>query len=70
MLKLKDKVAIVTGAASPRGMGYATALKFAEEGANVVVTDLASDLERLEKTAATHPERTDRIHGNRRRCDR
>jgi NAD(P)-dependent dehydrogenase (short-subunit alcohol dehydrogenase family) len=34
-------------------MGYATALKFAEEGANVVVTDLASDLERLEKTAAT-----------------
>ncbi len=53
MLKLKDKVAIVTGAASSRGMGYATALKFAEEGANVVVTDLASDLERLEKTAAT-----------------
>lgn len=53
MLKLKDKVAIVTGAASPRGMGYATALKFAEEGANVVVADLASDLERLEKTAAT-----------------
>ena len=53
MLKLKDKVAIVTGAASPRGMGYATALKFAEEGANVVVTDLASNLERLEKTAAT-----------------
>lgn len=53
MRKLKDKVAIVTGAASPRGMGCAAALKFAEEGANVVVTDLASDLQRLEKAAAT-----------------
>ena len=36
---LKNKVAIVTGAASRRGMGRAIALKLAGEGANVVVAD-------------------------------
>ena len=37
---LKDKVAIVTGAASPRGIGKATARLFAEHGARVVILDL------------------------------
>ena len=37
-MRLADKVAIVTGAAS--GMGAATALVFAREGAKVVVADL------------------------------
>ncbi|AUQ25071.1 SDR family NAD(P)-dependent oxidoreductase [Dickeya zeae] len=37
---LKDKVAIITGAASPRGLGFATAKLFAENGANVVILDL------------------------------
>ncbi|MCL6406345.1 glucose 1-dehydrogenase [Dickeya dadantii] len=37
---LKDKVAIVTGAASPRGLGFATAKLFAENGAKVVILDL------------------------------
>jgi NAD(P)-dependent dehydrogenase (short-subunit alcohol dehydrogenase family) len=37
---LKDKVAIVTGAGHPKGIGYATALKLAENGASVVVLDL------------------------------
>jgi NAD(P)-dependent dehydrogenase (short-subunit alcohol dehydrogenase family) len=37
-MRLQDKVAIVTGAAS--GMGAATALLFAREGAAVVVADL------------------------------
>lgn len=38
---LRDKVCIVTGAASLRGIGYATAELFAEHGARVVVADLA-----------------------------
>ena len=37
-MRLKDKVAIITGSA--RGLGQATALKFAAEGARVVVCDL------------------------------
>jgi dihydroanticapsin dehydrogenase len=37
-MRLKDKVAIVTGAGS--GIGQATALLFAEEGAQVVVADI------------------------------
>ena len=36
-MRLKDKIAIVTGAAS--GIGRATALKFAEEGAIVIATE-------------------------------
>jgi NAD(P)-dependent dehydrogenase (short-subunit alcohol dehydrogenase family) len=43
-----DKVAIVTGAST--GIGRATALAFAREGANVVVADI--DTERGEKVAA------------------
>ncbi|MGD0794818.1 MAG: SDR family NAD(P)-dependent oxidoreductase [Dehalococcoidales bacterium] len=39
MKNLKGKVAIVTGAASKRGMGHAIALKLADEGADVVITD-------------------------------
>ncbi len=38
MNRLKDKVSLITGAA--QGIGLATALKFAEEGAIVVVCDL------------------------------
>lgn len=37
-MKLKDKVSVITGAG--RGIGRATALKFAREGANVVVCDI------------------------------
>ncbi|WPD76615.1 SDR family oxidoreductase [Dickeya fangzhongdai] len=37
---LKDKVSIITGAASPRGLGFATAKLFAENGAKVVILDL------------------------------
>ena len=40
-MRLKDKVAIITGAA--QGIGLATALKFAREGAIVHVCDLRSD---------------------------
>jgi NAD(P)-dependent dehydrogenase (short-subunit alcohol dehydrogenase family) len=37
---LKDKYAIVTGAASARGLGKATAQMFAEQGATVAILDL------------------------------
>lgn len=40
-MKLKDKVAVVTGAAS--GMGKAIAILYAQEGAKVVVSDLKLD---------------------------
>ena len=40
-MRFKDKVAIVTGAAS--GMGLLTAQRFAEEGANVVLADVNLD---------------------------
>ena len=36
---LAGKVAIVTGAAHPRGMGHAASMALAKAGANVVVTD-------------------------------
>jgi 3-oxoacyl-[acyl-carrier protein] reductase len=41
MMRLKGKVAIITGAG--RGIGEATAIKYATEGAKVVVVDVNSD---------------------------
>ncbi len=38
MRRLENKVAVITGAAS--GMGRATAIRFSQEGASVVVADL------------------------------
>jgi NAD(P)-dependent dehydrogenase (short-subunit alcohol dehydrogenase family) len=39
MNSLKGKVALVTGAASKRGIGHAIALKLAKEGADIIVVD-------------------------------
>jgi len=47
-MRLQDKVAIITGSA--RGIGEATALKFADEGAKVVVCDL--DIQDVEAVVA------------------
>lgn len=46
-MRLKDQVAIITGAAGA-GIGQATARRFAQEGAQIVVSD-------------THPRRTDEV---------
>src|SRR5277367_4626747 len=40
MERLRNKVAIVTGAASRIGIGFATARRLAQEGAKVVLSDL------------------------------
>ncbi len=42
-MKLQDRVAVITGAASSIGMGRAMALAFATEGADVVVCDIDHD---------------------------
>lgn len=48
---LKDKVAVITGAASVRGLGFATAKLYAEQGAKVVIIDL--DAEASQRAAAS-----------------
>jgi NAD(P)-dependent dehydrogenase (short-subunit alcohol dehydrogenase family) len=40
---LDGKTAIITGAASPRGLGKATAILFAENGARIAIIDLDAD---------------------------
>jgi NAD(P)-dependent dehydrogenase (short-subunit alcohol dehydrogenase family) len=55
-MRLKDKVAIITGAAS--GIGRGIALRFAEEGASVIVADI--NLSDGEETAKTITKRNGR----------
>lgn len=38
-MRLKDKVAIVTGVANPKGIGFASARVLAREGAALVIAD-------------------------------
>ncbi len=43
MSRLEGKVALITGAASDPGLGRSTALRFAREGAKLVITDVAEE---------------------------
>jgi NAD(P)-dependent dehydrogenase (short-subunit alcohol dehydrogenase family) len=67
---LKDKICLITGAASQRGIGFATADLFAEHGAKIVVADLLMDEAMLHKIKTSIENRLQRsvtIHGF--RCD-
>jgi len=52
-LSLQNKIAIVTGAASERGIGFASARKLAEQSAHVVLIDLEHYRTELEQRVAT-----------------
>ncbi len=43
MKDFRDKVAVVTGTANPRGIGLAVCRRLAQEGARVVLTDIDAD---------------------------
>ncbi len=47
MYDLAGKVAVITGVGRPRGIGRATALRFAREGAHVVLAELGAGTERI-----------------------
>ena len=40
MSRMLNKIAIITGAASNPGLGYSTVMRFAREGAKLVITDI------------------------------
>lgn len=48
MYGLEGKVAVVTGVGRPRGIGRATALRLAREGARVVLADLRAGMAQIE----------------------
>jgi NAD(P)-dependent dehydrogenase (short-subunit alcohol dehydrogenase family) len=67
---LENKVCVITGAASLRSIGYATAELFAEHGAKVVVVDIAMDEKvraEIQGSIEARLQRAVSVHGL--RCD-
>ncbi|UCH71055.1 MAG: SDR family oxidoreductase, partial [Candidatus Bathyarchaeota archaeon] len=53
MDRVKGKIAVITGVAGPKGMGYAFAKKLGSEGATLAVTDISNEVyERAEEMNA------------------
>lgn len=57
MGRLEDKVVLITGAA--RGVGRATAVRFAEEGADVIAVDLAKPVATVDYALSTADDLTE-----------
>jgi len=54
---MKNKVCVITGAASTHGIGGATATMLAEQGASVVITDISAGIiKSAEALAAVYPD--------------
>lgn len=63
MIDLKGKVALVTGAASPNGIGFACARRLVERGAAVMLTDIDKRVEdRAVQLARTGDRTSSAIH--------
>ncbi len=56
MSDLEGKTIIITGVGRPRGIGRASALRFAQEGANLVLADLASGDSRIGEIDGISPD--------------
>lgn len=70
MKRFEGKVALVTGAGSPRGIGRATALALAQEGANVVIMDVdAAGVERVAAELNAHAPALGEVADVRRKSD-
>jgi NAD(P)-dependent dehydrogenase (short-subunit alcohol dehydrogenase family) len=50
---LKDKICLITGAASLRSIGYATAELFAQNGAKIAIADIAMDGKTVDAIASS-----------------
>jgi NAD(P)-dependent dehydrogenase (short-subunit alcohol dehydrogenase family) len=53
MMLLQDKVCLITGAASLRSIGYATAELFAQSGAKIAIVDIAMDGKTVEAVVSS-----------------
>lgn len=60
---LQDRTVLITGAASPRGLGLATAKLFAEHGAKVQISDLSAEAATAVNLASVSAQRGGGVFG-------